>query len=393
MKNRWAISSLLVLWLWVFVMVPLAWAQQGKGATTVNAVGDSPIRGDNMSASRQASINSGLIAAVTSALTDMVSQDVMVGNFQMLNEAILNQADKFVRDYKVLTESTQGKRHRVLIQATVSNQRLKNALKQTGIHLGRKPYPKVLFCLAEKALNGVNSQYWWGSESQWEAGEATQGLQKMMKSKGYLLVAPRKRQGALNYPPELSAAEAVALGRQLGAQVVVAGEAFVDEATNTMGGTIRSFRATIGARAYRVDTGEAIGQSQRTALHASGDPHAGSREALYKAALMSGEDLALQIADAWFSKAGGLARTEVAVEGVGGQIANFVKFRGALSAMSGVESVQLKEMLPDTALLAVAYQGSTRGLADDLLRQNFNNFGINIVETSGRMIRLQLVPR
>lgn len=393
MKKRWAISLLLVPMVWVFAMVPLVWAQQGKGATTVNAVGDSPIRGDNMSASRQASINSGLIAAVTHALTDLVSQDVMVGNFQILNETILNQAERFVRDYKVLTESTQGKRHRVMIQATVSNQRLKNALKKSGIHLGQKPYPKVLFLMAEKALNEVDFQYWWGSETQWEVGEATQGLQKIMKNKGFVLVSPRKSQGTWNYPPELSAAEAVAMGRQLGAEVVVVGQAVVDEATNTMGGTVRSFRGTIGARAYRVDTSEAIGQSQRTALQASGDPYAGSKEALNNVARMSGEDLALQIADAWFSKAGGLARTEVSVEGVGGQIANFVKFRGALSAMSGVESVQLKEMMPDTALLTVAYQGSTRGLADDLLRQNFDNFGINIIETTGRLIRLQLVSR
>ena len=393
MEKRWVIGYFLVLCAVVFSMAPYAWAQQGKGITTVSAVGDSPIRGDNMSASRQASIKSGLIAAITNVLTDLVPQDVMVGNFQVINEKILNQAQVFVRDYKVLTESTQGKRHRVMVQASVSNRRLEDTLKKTGIHLGRKPYPKVLFCLAEKALNGVDYQYWWGKETQWEAGEATQGLHQIMKSKGFVVVRPRKSQAARDYPPELKVAEAVAVGRELGAQIVVVGQAVVEEATNTMGSTIRSFRGSIIARAYRVDTSEEVAQSQRNALQASGDPYAGSKEALFNTALMSGEDLALQIADAWFSKEGGVARTEVSVEGVGGQIANFVKFRGALSTMSGVESVQLKEMSPDTALLAVAYQGSARGLADDLLRQNFDSFGINIIETTGRLIRLQLVSR
>lgn len=393
MHRMRAIKYLLVAWALVLFIAPLAWSQQGKGITTFYAVGDSSIRGDDMSASRKASIDSGLIAAVTNALIDMVPQEIMVGNFQILNEAILNQAEKFVRDYKVLTESTQGRRHRVMVQASISNQRLRSALKKAGIHLGQKPYPRVLLCLAEKEINAVNFQYWWGDEPQFQLGETTHDLRKIMKNKGFTMVAPRKSQSARNYPPELSIAEAVALGRQLGAQVVVVGQAVSDEATNTMGSALRSFRGTIIARAYYVDTSEEVAQSRRTALNASGDPYAGAKAALHDAALLSGEDLALQIADAWFSAQSGLVRTEIAVEGVGGQIANFVKFRGALSTMSGVESVQLKEMMPDSALLAIGYQGSARGLADDLMQQNFDNFGINIIETSGRLIRLQLLSR
>lgn len=392
MDRSWGIKCLLVVSA-ILLVTPLVWAQQGKDITMVYAVGDSQIRGEDMSTSRKGAIASSLIAAVTDVLTDMVSPEVLVGNFQALNESVFNKPDKFVRDYKVLTESTHGKRHRVMVEASVSKRRLRTALKKRGIHVGQKPYPRVLFCIAEKEINAVNFQYWWGDASQWHAGEATVTMGRILKEKGFVLVKPRKNQASQNYPPELSVPEAIALGQQLRAQVVIVGQAVAEESPNTMGSATQSYRGTIMARAYRVDTSEEVALTQRSAQHTAEDPYAGAKEGLQSAALLSGEDLALQIADAWFSRQSGVARTEISIEGIGGQIANFVKFRGALSTMSGVESVQLKEMMPDVAVLSVGYQGSARTLANSLLRHNFDTFGINIVETTASMIRLQLVSR
>jgi hypothetical protein len=393
MNRWWGIKYLLVVWACIVWVAPVVWAQQGQGVTTVYTVGESPIRGDDMSASRQEAIASGLIAAVTDVLTDMVSQETLVSNFQILNETILSQAETYVRDYKVLTEATFNKRHRVMVQVSVSNQSLNSALKKRGIHVGRKPYPRVLFCIAEKESNTVNFQYWWGDAPDWQAGVATTAMGSILKDKGFVLVAPRKGQAVQNDPPELSVPEAVALGQQLRAQVVIVGQAVAEASSNTMGSADPSFRGTIMARAYWVDTSEEVAQSRRSAVIASQNSSAGAKEALQNASLLAGEDLALQIADAWFSRQSGRARTEITVEGVGGQIASFVKFRGALSTMSGVESVQLKEMMPDAAVLTVEYQGSAGTLAEGLMRQNFDTFSINIVETTARMIRLQLVAR
>ena len=50
-------------------------------------------------------------------------------------------------------------------------------------------------------------------------------------------------------------------------------------------------------------------------------------------------------------------------------------------------------MTPDSAILSVVYQGNARSLAEALLLKNFETFGINIVETGNRYIRLQLIPR
>jgi hypothetical protein len=182
------------------------------------------------------------------------------------------------------------------------------------------------------------------------------------------------------------------LGRQLKADVVVVGQAVAEEATSTMGATLRSFSGSISVGAYSVGSGQEIGQARRVYVATADDPAYGSQEALNKAALMAGEELAKQVSLAWFAQGAGSSEVEVHVEGISGNVANFVRFRGALSTMSGVDSIQRREMQQDTAVLIVVYQGNVKALADAMLRQEFDTFGLNIYEAQGDRIRLQLVP-
>jgi hypothetical protein len=88
----------------------------------------------------------------------------------------------------------------------------------------------------------------------------------------------------------------------------------------------------------------------------------------------------------------GASEVEVHIEGISGNVASFVRFRGALSNMSGVDSVQRREMQQDTAVLAVLYQGSASALADALQRQAFDSFRITIYAAEDGRIQLQLFP-
>ena len=164
------------------------------------------------------------------------------------------------------------------------------------------------------------------------------------------------------------------------------------EAPNTMGATLRSFSASIAIRAFGVANGQEIAQTQRVFVATADDPGYGSSESIGTAARLAGEDLSKQVARAWFAGGAGASEVEVYVEGIGGNIASFVRFRGALSTMTGVDSVQRREMQQDTAVLVVSYQGNVNALADAMMRQNFDTFGLNIFEVGANQIRLQLVP-
>jgi hypothetical protein len=319
--------------------------------------------------------------------------DTVVGHFQVINERVFAKTDQFILDYKMLTESTHARQHRVMVRARVSVQRIKDTLKKSGIYVGKRTYPSVLICIAEKQINDVNYQYWWGGQQFWRAGVATETVTHISKEKGLVTINPRIDPSRKAYSPQLSVPEAVALGREMQADVVVVGQAFTEEAANTMESTLQSFRGNILARAYRVLNGNEIGQVNQVSMSTAADPLTGTKDALEKASALAGEQLAAQIVNAWFSEGAGSSKVELLVEGLSGNIANFVKFRGALSTMSGVDSVQRKEMQLDTAVLLVDYQGNVGALADALMRQNYDTFSLNILEPEGNTIRIKLVAR
>jgi hypothetical protein len=149
----------------------------------------------------------------------------------------------------------------------------------------------------------------------------------------------------------------------------------------------------LAARAFRVKDGQEIGQIEQVATATDPDPHAGGQAALESAALLAGDGLASQMVSAWFSAESGASNIEIWVEGISGKMSEFVKFRGALTTMSGVDGVQRKEMKADTAVLSVAFQGNRQALADALMRQRFNGFSVEIAGMEDQAIRLRLVPR
>jgi hypothetical protein len=366
---------------------------KGKGVTTAHIISRAPIQGNDMSASRQRAIDSSLEAAVSQTLLDLISEERAVSNFQLIGDTVFNQTDQFVRDYKVLTESTHGKTYRVLVQATISMDRLSSVLADAGIT--RDPHKKlrVLMCVAEKNASDLNYQYWWGGPAPIESTVAPLTIAKRLEEAGIDVISGNMAiSGGETYPLRLSVEQAVALAGRMKANVVVIGRAMAEEAPNTMGSAMKSFRGIIEMNAYLVDGGKHIAHVEDNKLVASADLYQGSRQALANAADLAGETLAGELRDAWMGMGSGTAALEMIIEGTGGHIANFVQFRGALGTISGVDSLQLKEMRPDSAILSVVYQGNSRTLAEALLLQSFETFGINIIETGSRYIRLQLIP-
>jgi hypothetical protein len=369
------------------------WSAQDQRVATVYAFGTGNIRGEDMSAGRSEAISASLASAVTQVLTDVAPPDLVAGHFQIVNESIIAQTDRFILDYKMLAESTRKKELRVMVRATVSIQRLKKALKKAGIYVGRQRYPRVLVCIAERQMHQPQFQYWWGAQQMWQAGPATRAITQRLETKGFTVVHPTVSPSRQGYPPQLSIPEAVALGQEMQAEIVVAGLGVAQEAQDAAGAAAATFRGSLTAQAIRVKDGQEMGRIQQVATAAHADPLPGGQAALENAALVAGDGLASQMVAAWFSADKSTSDIELWVEGISGNIANFVKFRGALSTMSGVDSVRRKEMKADTAVLLVDYQGNRPALADALMQQVFDTFSLEITGQEENAIRLQLVAR
>lgn len=385
--RQYAVGLAIILWI---MTASSGFAQQNQDVTTVFTIGSSRIVGNDMSRSRQQAIADGLAAAAYQVLAEFLPEEVFSTGFQALNESIFSRTDHFVNNYKVLTESVHGKSYRLLIRAGISVQRIKETLKSAGIWVDQQQLPRVLLCVAEKMVEEIDFHYWWSSQPMAERNISTTVLARQLVADQFILLPPAPGALSAGYPWNLNASEAVALGRIFEADVVVTGVANAEAAPNTMGGNLRSFRGTISLTAYRVSDGEQISLTHRSVLSAAQKSIDGGREALSNAASQAGAELSLMIQEAWRSKGAGNFQLELFVEGTGGNMASFVKLRGALSVMSGVDSIQLKEMTTADAVLLVAYQGNARSLADALLVHQFDTFGINISEVGLNHIRLHL---
>lgn len=374
------------------VCLPSVQAQNNPSDGTVYVVGSSTIHGSDMSIVRQAAIDNGLTVAVSRVLTDVVPAETLAGSFQLINDTILERADQFVQDYKVITESTVHQTYRLLVQATVSIARLKSSLKAAGVFWGQITYPRVLLCIAEKRTQDEPFTYWWNGQSPSVKTIASQTLANILGSDGFVLVPPSRNAILTEASAELTTAQAVSLGNLLNADVVIAGTAYAEPAANTTGNSV-SYRGFVQVTAYRVADGAPLAQVQQSSLAAGHDAFSGTEEALRSASKLASQQLSAQVKRQWFKDSQGGRKIEVVIQGIGGKIANFVQLRGTLSTTSGVNDVQLQEMTPSQAVVRIDYQGTVQALADQLQQLTFDTFSINIGEISGNTINMQLVPR
>jgi hypothetical protein len=172
--------------------------------------------------------------------------------------------------------------------------------------------------------------------------------------------------------------------------VIIVGTSIASPTASIMGDELKSFKAILNARVLRTQNGEELANISRISVTANINEAAGGREALTMVATLAGDDLAAQLDAAWRRLAERPAQVEVFVEGTG-NLANFVKFRRALTGISGVEGIRVKEIKPNETTLIIDYKGKAEELAEALMRQNFENFGINIYEISNQILKIALV--
>ncbi len=359
---------------------------------TVTVIGSGLINSDNMPAARKQAVADGLEEAVSHALARLLPPETIVDKFQLIGQSLLSRTDSFILGYKVLAEAVHEKHYRVAVQATVSLEKIKTRLGELGLMLGSMPYPRVLVLISERQVEDTAPRPWWSGSP--DTGVVSgKILARRLAAKGFVIIRPEQSRMPAELPPTFSAAQAEALARDLNADVVVFGTAVARESANTMGETIRSFNATVRLAALKVDGRVNIAGTEQTGTAVYTDAFEGGRRALEAAARQAADDLAAKIESYWKKQAQARASIKILVTGTGGQIANFVRFRGVLGTVSGVDAVRLTQIMPDQAELEVNYQGDASTLAQALLAKQFGNFGINIYQIGKNEIKLSLVAR
>ena len=373
-------------------------AQESVQNKTFVVVGSANVHKGNVQTAREHAIKAGLVTAVTRMTAEILKVEALVDNFPQVNELIYEQTDKYVQNYKVLTEtpSGSGKIYRVVVEATVAGQKIAKQLSGEGILQVETKLPSVLFLIAEQNVKEILPQFWWGEGMENFQSVSEQAAAQVFQAEGYTVITHsgvRLQQHvdwASEARPNLTDEQAIELAAILKADIVVIGTSTVDDSTNTMGYEMKSFKGIFRARALHRETGEELAAVTQDAVTTNVDEYEGGLAALSNAGTTAGETLAQQLAAQWRKLLEKPSEVEIAVEGTN-KLAHFVKFRKALSSISGVEGIRVKEIKPNEATLIIDYKGNAEELASALMLKTFDSFGIDIYEISPDSLRIALI--
>jgi hypothetical protein len=373
-------------------------AQESAQNKTFVVVGSAKVHGGNIQSARKAAIKEGLVMAVARMTEEILKVEALVDNFARVNELVYEKTDKYIQDYRVLTEtpSGSGKIYRVVVQATVAGKEIAKQLSGEGILQVQTKLPAVLFLIAEQNVEEVLPQFWWGAGMQHFVSVSEQAAVDAFKTKGFSVITHNGLQlehivdWASEALPNLTNEQALELATNLKADIVVVGTSAVSDSTNTMGYETKSFKGIFQARALHKDTGEEMAAINQDAVTTNVDEYEGGLAALSDAGSTAGEALAQQLATQWRKLLEKPSEVEIAVEGTS-KLAHFVKFRKALSRITGVEGIRVKEIKPNEATLIIDYKGKAEDLASALMLKTFDTFGIDIYEITQDNLGIALV--
>jgi len=375
----------------------VAYAKKKVQNKTFVVVGTSQIKDGNIQAAREAAITESLVSAVALMTKEVLEVNSLIEYFPQVNEIIYAKPNAFVLDYKVLTETESGKHYRVLVKARVAGKKIAKQLSNADILRTKVKQPAILFLISEQNLQHDAPRYWWGNQMGGFEAITESTMADILKARGFPIInhrgagiGPLTDAGAAA-TAALSDESALDIGNRLKADVIIMGTSIASPTASVMGDNLKSFKAILNARILRTQNGEELANISRTSVTANLNETAGGREALTMVASLAGDDLAVQLDAAWRRLADRPLQVEVFVEGTG-NLANFVKFRRALTSISGVGGIRVKEIKPNETTLIIDYKGKAEELAAALMRQNFENFGINIYEITQNNLKITLIP-
>lgn len=135
------------------VLLSIRLVHAGEETRTIAAVGTAIIYKADIETAKQQAIANGLVTAVDKAVSDLLNNELLSSNFRIINQIIYNNPDKYISDYKVLTQDITDKDYRVLVQAKVLIKKLENRLAKSGVMQVRRVKLKSIEMIVQGTRN------------------------------------------------------------------------------------------------------------------------------------------------------------------------------------------------------------------------------------------------
>lgn len=373
--------GLLVLW---GAWPPVGRAQGARPETLFTAEGVGVVVRGNQARARDRAIVNGLRGCVEQAVVDLVEPELILANYPLISQEVLDKSEGYVRSYRIFHEEAvpDDDLYRVAVQSTVAQSLLKSDLQAMGLYAERRGKPTVMVLIEEVAApNGAPPP---------QGNPSLRAVVEHFRGRGFPVVDAARGDEAQSAQALAGNSQAAAsLARKAGAQVVVVGKTVLRRIVPSAGESQASYQATISVRAVDAQGARivAVGSESAVALPGEGADSAGVvRDAASKIASFMADQLLIQ----WKVEETASNTVTLAISEV--SVADLSRLKAGLkSDVPGVRRLLQRRYSSEGALVEVDYSGEAAQLADALSQASFGLFQLQVVSVGPQRIDLQVL--
>jgi hypothetical protein len=352
------------------------------------------IAGDLAKAEDDASSNA-LRSAVEQVIGTMVESEVLVRNYQTIEDKIYSYTKGFVEQYQVVNKSQRGETiMEVTIRAVVKKGNLKENLEALGLLISRKGKPRLMIIVDEK---NMDTHHYWGWTIDMNTSENE--VMNVLLDKGFPFVDRETVMKKIQKDMVMAALEgdataAQSIGTQAGAEVLLIGKAVSKAASGgpavlSQAGMV-SCQATLNLRAVRADDGTILATTSQQSATAHIDQLTGGTMSLQKAAQGAADDISSKIVDRWQKDV--YAGTTINLRLLNVEtFSDLVKVKNMLPKyIRGVLNVYQRDYSQNTAQFEIEVKGNATSVAEEMALKDFSPYQIEVINVTQNTIVAKL---
>jgi len=378
-----------------FISTPVC-AQDAATVDPITSTGIASIRNNNVFGARNDALADAQKKALIKAAIRLMTFEQFSRQFAELKRTLFTKTDDYIESYRVLYDSTLGDRYHITIQATVAMEDLQNNLLNTRSISSQLKLPRILLMVSQQKLDQNFSTCWWSfidpeqelttidntvrnklQQSGFEVIDHTSMIKKITTSKVY---------GCLDILPE----DALELGRQFQADIVVVGKAQVELTGETENPSQKIVQANIIAKALKVADGSVVATSESYVPATADSGEMAQQIALEEASSRLARTIGEEIALRWVQENRGIASSTLSVSGLSDYL-DFSRFKSALKkAIPEIYNLLQKTLSETGALIEVESPLDTSSLAALIERKQFKDFTVYIASVTPPLIEMEV---
>lgn len=129
------LAAVFILSLFVLAACPPAGvcAEGGTAAQIVEAEGTAPVTGNDLARARNEAVRDALRKSVEQAISRWLTPADAAARLPLVKEQILDRAEGFIQEYRIVSEMTVGDVHTVAVRVSVLTDSLRDDLQRLGL--------------------------------------------------------------------------------------------------------------------------------------------------------------------------------------------------------------------------------------------------------------------